>query len=644
MPEKKKPKQEFLKILESLKKKQKLIVAAFIGIIIVSSLLSFFFAGDFSISTILEAFTPPLILFMTAQFSVPIVLIISAFVSKKYRGKLRIVAIMVLISLISFYIYIPFIPVQMTVNHEDSEWNSGSVVHILPAVNDNRILLKVSFEIPLDEPHLKIGEKLYPGEKMDTDGYFWCFDAHSLKSNTNYILTLVNSSGNRYCDSWTLKTFPDPNSRPETLRILAFTGSGGHDACRTWFGQGQMPLSIRQRLLNKALSFEPDILIGTGDQIYYDIKYGVGPKNMGQSRRAIQYSGELNMSAPVMGTENENILKRAVDPQIAYLYGTKCRSIPTYFILDDHDYFVNDEARENDTINLQFLMIWQDPFVEGGISFPPDDFMLELGRAAQKLYLPEFLPDNRRPQNLPATGAKDRASGVSECFGTLRYGKLLEGLMYDTRRYVTLDGGQANFIPVSAERWLKNRMNAEETDYLVHFSPISYGWSAGKWLSWYPDIKATLNGNPVLTTNESKYMWQEGWFKQHNRILKSVYEMEKSTGFFICGDMHTQAAGRIQKSGNLDFTSNPIPSVLVGSLGAGGGAYPSGGLRGIEAQPPNDLQVDEKLPSYEKSGFIIMDVNEDKVIVRFYGWRMDMDPLEAIDALEAHHMFVISRK
>ncbi|MHA1491421.1 MAG: hypothetical protein ACTSRI_17435 [Promethearchaeota archaeon] len=629
---------------EIFKKRKNLVIIGLFGFVLIAiALISFFFFGPFSISTVLEALTPPLIIFMALQFFIPILLLLSLFSSKKLKPVLRRSALIILISLVGFYIFIPYIPVQISPNHEDSEWNSGSVVHILPTVSDNRILLKVSFEIPLDNPYLKVNERSYQGMQMDTKGYYWCFDAKGLSSNRKFILYLVNKNGNSLCDPWPLKTFPSPDSRPSNLRILAFTGSGGHDACRTWYGMGQEPLEIRKKLLNKALSFEPDILIGTGDQIYYDIKYGIGPKTMGQSRRAIQYSGKFDMEKAVLGTENEDVLKNAVDNQISYLYGTECRSIPSFFILDDHDYFVNDEAREKDEINPQLLMIWEDPFIEGGVSFPPDPFMLELGRAAQKLYLPEYLPDENRPQNLPATRASDRASGVSECFGTIRYGRLFEGLLYDTRRYITLKGDSATFIPLSAENWIKSRMTAEETDYVANISPISYGWSAGKWLSWYPDVKTTVNGVPVLTKNISKYMWQEGWFKQHNRILKATSYMEKSTPFFVCGDMHTQAAGRITRSGNLDFTDNPIPSILIGSLGADGGSYPSGGIRGIEAQPPVDLEVEEKLPSYEKSGFVIIDINTEKVVVRFYGWRMDIDPVSAIDTLEAHHTFVISR-
>ena len=60
------------------------------------------------------------------------------------------------------------------------------------------------------------------------------------------------------------------------------------------------------------------------------------------------------------------------------------------------------------------------------ITFPPTYFMLQLARATQQMYYPEFLPDVGRPRGLPWSSAADRVSGVSESFGTIRYGRLAE--------------------------------------------------------------------------------------------------------------------------------------------------------------------------------------------------------------------------
>ena len=138
-------------------------------------------------------------------------------------------------------------------------------------------------------------------------------------------------------------------------------------------------------------------------------------------------------------------------------------------------------------------------------------------------------------------------------------------------------------------------------------------------------------------------MWQEGWFDQHNRILNASFNMNNSKALFVCGDMHTQTAGNITKSGDLDFSSNPITSILTGSMGVNGGGFPSGGLRGIEAAPPCDLTVIENLPSYEKAGFVILDINPSNITIQFYGWLYGHDPVESIDTLMPHFEFVLKR-
>jgi hypothetical protein len=81
-----------------------------------------------------------------------------------------------------------------------------------------------------------------------------------------------------------------------------------------------------------------------------------------------------------------------------------CRSIPVFFVQDDHDYYDNDEASDE------------------MITFPPSETMLRLARATQKLLYPEFLPDPNRPQGLPGTREDEGRADISSNYGTLRYG------------------------------------------------------------------------------------------------------------------------------------------------------------------------------------------------------------------------------
>lgn len=550
-----------------------------------------------------------------------------------------ILVILVLAFAFAFY-YVRYRPVELVANHGRGDWDQGTIFHVLPTVNHERMLLKVSFDKSYDKPpRLLVDGRKVAGRMTDTQGMFWQFDVAGLKPDTEYQLSLTTAQGKAIGDEWPLKTFPAPDAEPKRLRLLIYTGLGGHDANIAWFGSGPLPLEVRIRLLKRALSFEPDAVVSSGDQIYYDLKYDASSKVMGADPRAINYAGEFDRDKAVLGTVNEKVLQKAVGPQIAYLYGTALRSTPTFFLLDDHDYFENDIAtKEEELSNWKlFFLAWRSPFFRGGVSFPPDDFMLELARSAQKLYLPEFLPDNNRPkQGFPATDADDRAQGVSEAYGTLRYGKLFEGLLHEGRRFVTLKGKKAHVIHPRAEEWLIRRMRAEDTRHVAHLSATVFGWSAGKWMEWYPDVRGK-DGH--LTTAKDKYMWPEGWLLQHNRIMKAATGMDHTVPLFICGDLHSLAAGKLYQSGDLNMGDNPVHIVASGSLGTGRRAWPSA-FRGMKAEPSTVLKLKEELKPVEKNGFLIADFTPNKIVLRFFAWRPP-EPVAKIDKLKPFYTKVI---
>jgi len=130
---------------------------------------------------------------------------------------------------------------------------------------------------------------------------------------------------------------------------------------------------------------------------------------LGASQDAVRIAGTFARSAVVFGGSNETVLLRAAGPQIVPVYGVELRSTPVFFLQDDHDYFDNDEATAD------------------AITFPPSWFMLQLARATQQLYYLEFLPDAMRPASLPWSSAGDRIAGLSESFGTIRFGRLRSG-------------------------------------------------------------------------------------------------------------------------------------------------------------------------------------------------------------------------
>jgi phosphodiesterase/alkaline phosphatase D-like protein len=508
---------------------------------------------------------------------------------------------------------------------ESEPWDRGDLAHLLPLVNHRRMLIKSSFTKPLDfVPRLNIDGQEIAGLQSDSDGRFWQFDLDDLEPAREYILQLTNQRGKPLCDPWPLTTYPHPDSQVEHVRLLSFTCAGGNGDMVLPNGIPIfLPVETRQRLLRRALSFQPDIAIANGDHIYWDQKTTSLMKNAKLREYVLNFFasfGEFRRDLPVLGSENEAILKRVADPQIARLYGVEFRSVPMYFLADDHDLMDNDEATQD------------------YITFPPDAFMSRAARATQYLYYPEFLPDENRPLGLAGSAMNDRAEGLSENFGTLRYGRLLEALLYDCRRFMTLKDHLATFIPVEAEEWLRKRTQARDTAQLLHVPSTPVGWTAGKWGEWYPDV---LDDGGQLTIDEPKYMWQKGWWLQHQRILSMLHHQKHRAAISLSGDLHATGWGTIQQSGELDLRSNPVYSILSGTPGTAGPGWPSF-IRQTPPMNPLQLQVENGLAPLEKNGFTLLDITPQKIKVRQFAWLPDQ-PLDAIDSLQPIEVFEIPR-
>ena len=513
-----------------------------------------------------------------------------------------------------------------TPNIRDRDWDQGLVQHMLPTVNHDRFLIKASFNKPLlAAPELQVGSTRVRGQTNAANGDFWQFDVPGLQPATSYQLSLTASDGGALCEPWTLSTFPAPDAMPSRLRLMIYTCGGGHDALNAGLPEGKinwLPSALRRRLLQRGLTFKPDALIANGDQIYWDLRAPKASKGSGASAKGIAYAGKFDRSLPVFGTANEISFRRATGPQIIPQYGALLRSTPVFFMQDDHDYFDNDEATDD------------------VITFPPDHFMLGLARATRQLYYPEYLPDPNRPAGLPGSSAADRPPGVAEAFGTLRYGRLAEILLYDVRRSQTLDGPSAVFIDGTVEAWLKARMAARDVTHVVNIPSNPPGWSAGKWGEWYPDI---LGKDLKLTTDTPKPYWQSGWLKQHDRLMGAIAAMPGRIPLVISGDLHAIAEGRMLRSGSLDFSKNPISVILSGPLGTGDRGWPSA-FRGIGASPPGHLQMEESLKPLEENGFIIADFTPESISVQYFRFNYHKQNPDVIDTLEPFRVTEFKRR
>ena len=499
---------------------------------------------------------------------------------------------------------------QTPVSPSASNWDSGELVHLLPTVNDREILIKASFLVPQDaQPVLRVGSNRVEGQLNDSTGRFWQFHARDLEPGRDYELSLRGARNSLLCEPWNLRTFPAFNASPERLRALFFTCAGGRESTN------RISHATRNRLLNRGLSFQPDIALANGDHVYWDLH---SPRTSGGTNgasRRDRTAGTFDESALIFGNDNETVLKLAAGTQITPIYGTDFRSTPVFFLQDDHDYFDNDEATDE------------------AVTFPPTWFMIQLARATQRMYYPEFLADNFRPLNLPWSSLEDRNPGLSESYGTVRFGQLAEIALYDVRRTMTLRGPTAVFINQEIEKWLMNRAAATDVNHFVHVPSNPPGWSAGKWGEWYPDI---LNDNGELTTSIQKPYWQQGWLSQHDRLMNSLSSREDRIPLVISGDLHAIALGQIERSGSLDFTRNPINAVLCGPIGTGPGGWPSA-FRGVGPSVPNHLDLRQQILPLEQHGFTLVDFLPDRILLQFFSY-LEEDPIESIDTLEPFYV------
>jgi len=495
------------------------------------------------------------------------------------------------------------------------------VAHLLPTASHRRIRLKASFVEPLAEaPVLAVGERRVRGVRTDTQGRFFLFDADGLAPATEHRLRLLAAGGEPLCESWPLRTFPAPDAAPDRLRLLVYTCAGGpDDLWSLGFFDAFLPIALRQRLLARALAFAPDAVVANGDHVYWDLQSRFGWA-MGRSPQAWWQAGWFDRREPVLGTPNEAVLERAFGPQIAGLYGVRFRSLPAFFLKDDHDYGENDEA----TPELR--------------TFPPDPFMLDLARTTQRLYYPELLADGSPPSRPEARG------GVAESFGSLRYGRLFEALLYDCRRGMknaldpALPHDESHLVPPEVERWLLARTASSPCAHLAHMPSTPVLWTAGKWGEWYPDVH---DAQGELRADAEKPFWPRGWLAQHDRLLAAASARRDRTPLFVSGDLHALGAGRIHATGNRSLARNPVVSLLVGPVGTGALGFPSW-FRDQRPVPSGVLEAEESVPALEENGFSLLDVSPDAVRVSLFRWRPE-DGAAAIDTLEPFEVLTFPR-
>jgi len=478
-------------------------------------------------------------------------------------------------------------------------WDAGAVAHLLPAVDHRHIRLNVSLHQPLAAaPVLMVGDRRAEGAPACAGGKHWMFDQAGLASGVSYRLQLSTRSGAPLCPSWRLKTFPAPDDQPERFRLLTYTCAGGPDFFIDFkLNPAFLPISLRRKLLRRALDLQPDAIVANGDHIYWDRDSRKG-WGMGESPMARWKAGLFNPQAPAESAANLRVIQRGLGVQIAGLYRTMMRSCPVFFMQDDHDFLNNDEV------------------IDGQPLFPPGRFHRDVARLTQAMYYPELTAGSH---------------------GVLRYGGLFEGLLYSCRSQMNA-GAEGYFVPADIERWIVRRLKESPSRYVAQFPSCPFLWTAGKWGEWYPDV---LRADGQLSTTTAKPHWRPAWNQQHNRLLSAASQNRERLALTISGDLHASALGKITRSGDLDFAANPPVSLLPGTAGTGAPGWPSS-FRGVPAAPSLSVEAHAWLPPQERNGFSILDFTPDNVTISLYGWQ-PADGEAAIATLKPFHVQTLNR-
>jgi hypothetical protein len=489
----------------------------------------------------------------------------------------------------------------------DDGFGRGDLRHLLPTASRRVFNIKASFERPRTAPPLlSIGDRSVQGARQDTSGRFFAFRAGGLEPGTEYKLQLHEPSGAPICDAWPLATLPAQDARPERMRIAAYTCAGGPSlSVLPSLFHAFKPAAYRQALFDAMLAQRPQLVVANGDHVYYDlVRIGEMQRNALYEMAAgllLGFSGDFDRGAPILGGENERVLTAVGDDQIAGIYGVRFRSTPVFFITDDHDYFENDDATPEH------------------VTFPPDAFHRALRDTLQDLYFPEFIVEREPDDALPGIFAADDVI-LSRAFGEIDYGDLFSGLFYDCGGHLGL-GPDRGLVPPGVESWLLQRTADEDTAHLVHFPSHPMGWTAGKWREWYPDFLEN-DGAVVAAVQRDegggKYLWQAGWWDQHQRLLRALSSQRRRSALMVSGDLHALGAARIERSGDLDLSAHPVHTVLSGPVGVGDLGWPSR-ARGVVTRTPADLEVTELLAYQERNGFSVLDLDRTGCDVTIHG-------------------------
>jgi hypothetical protein len=112
----------------------------------------------------------------------------------------------------------------------------------------------------------------------------------------------------------------------------------------------------------------------------------------------------------------------------------------------------------------------------------------------------------------------------------------------------------------------------------------------------------------ILDDQGGKYMWQKGWWLQHQRLLAALSAQQDRSALMVSGDLHLLGAGKIEQRSDLGLRHNPVYTVLSGPVGIVDLGWLSR-ARGLSAKVPEKLQVEEIMAPAELNGYTVISMN-----------------------------------
>ncbi len=278
--------------------------------------------------------------------------------------------------------------------------------------------------------------------------------------------------------------FPPGHHSRRVFRILFFTCAAAarqhRGASTDALSSGNLPTAIhRNRLMRRALTFQPlKQWSPTAIHVYWDLHT---PKNSSGAPGLHARQKFQPVGPGLRKHERDCVEARRRSPADRFQCMARTFQLP---------------PRSSSCKTITIISITTKPSMEI-VTFPAG-----LVSAATRASDAEALVSGiRYPTRIvciwSALGLPVGDSALSESWGTIRYGRLAEVLLYDVRRVCTLAGPSAVFIDPEVESWLLARSSSPDVTHVVHAPSNPLGWTAGKWMEWYPDV---LNREGRLTT------------------------------------------------------------------------------------------------------------------------------------------------